>query len=83
MGKNKLYHLIYKLNRRGHVNISVYNVRGERVRLLKNKVQEIGRHEQPWDGKNESGRFVSTGLYLVSINTAEFDDIRKVLIYYK
>ncbi len=76
----KQFHLIFKLNRRCFVNVSVYNVRGERVSLLQNGIMDIGRQEIPWDGKNDTGKIVSMGLYLVVVHSAEFGDIRKVLI---
>jgi len=72
--------LIYKLNNKSHVNISVYNIRGELVRQLKNAVVEPGKHSVVWDGRNEYGKRVSPGLYLVIIHTAEYGDIRKVVV---
>lgn len=72
--------IIYKLNRQSFVNISVYNVRGELIAQLKNEVQEAGKYVAVWDGKNQAGRSVSMGLYLVNIQTAEYGDIRKVIV---
>ncbi|MBU1077100.1 MAG: hypothetical protein KKH98_07400 [Spirochaetes bacterium] len=73
-------YLIYKLNRKTFVNISVYNVRGEMVRTLKNAPMDIGKHSIEWDGKNDNGSIVSMGLYLVNIQTAEYGDTRKVIV---
>jgi len=74
------YYLIYKLTRRSHVNVSIYNVRGELVRQLKNEVEDIGKHVVKWDGKNEDGEYVAMGLYLVIIQSSEFGEIRKVIV---
>jgi len=77
---NEKYHLIYKLNRKSFVDISIFNIRGELVRKLKHEVQDIGKYEVEWDGTNDNGDFVSMGLYLVNIQTAEYGDIRKVIV---
>lgn len=74
------YSLIYRLTRRSHVNVSIYNVRGELVRQLKNEVEDIGKYVVEWDGKNENGEYVATGLYLVIIQSSEFGEIRKVIV---
>jgi hypothetical protein len=74
------YKLIYKLNRQNFVNISVYNVRGELVTQLKNQQEDVGKYVVIWDGRNQAGKLVAMGLYLVNIQTAEFGDIRKVIV---
>jgi len=74
------YYLIYKLNRRSHINVSVYNVSGELVKELKNGVEDIGKYVVKWDGKNEDGEYVAMGLYLVIIQSNEFGEIRKVIV---
>lgn len=74
------YYLIYKLSRRSHVNISVFNVRGELVKQLKNEVEDIGKYVVEWDGKNENGEYVAMGLYLVLLQSSEFGEIRKVIV---
>ncbi|MBN1897879.1 MAG: hypothetical protein JW827_03795 [Spirochaetes bacterium] len=74
------YAVIYKLNRGSHVNISIYNIRGELVRNLKNEQQPLGKHVVKWDGKNDDGETVAVGLYLVVLQSNEFGDIRKVIV---
>lgn len=78
--KGEKYHLIYKLNRKSFVNISIFSIRGELVRQLKHEVQDIGRWEVEWDGKNDTKKPVAMGLYLINIETAEYGDIRKVIV---
>lgn len=74
------YYLIYKLSRRSHVNVSVFNVRGELVRQLKNEVEDIGKYVVEWDGKNDRGEYVAMGLYLVILQSSEFGEVRKVIV---
>ncbi len=78
--EKKQFHLIFKLNRRCFVNVSVYNVRGERITVLQNGIMDIGKQFVRWSGRNDSGKPVSMGLYLVVLHSAEFGDVRKVLV---
>jgi len=45
------------------VKLTIYDVRGRVVRRLSNEHFEAGRHEVPWDGKNDAGDDVSSGIY--------------------
>jgi len=49
--------------RAGDVSLKVFNVRGELVRSLVDGVLEAGPHSIVWDGRNESGARVSSGVY--------------------
>jgi len=52
------------------VNLSIYNVRGERVRVLVDEVRAAGRHEVAWDGNDDHGRGVSSGTYIARIKSS-------------
>jgi len=71
--------IIYTLYRSSFVNVTVYNLRGEVIRILRNETLGIGRHTDMWDGKNEYGKEVSPGLYFIYVTTSEYGGIRKIL----
>jgi hypothetical protein len=54
----------YGLPKQSHVTLEVFNLRGERVRLLTNGVQEPGHHAVRWDGTDAAGQRVGSGVYL-------------------
>ncbi len=74
------YHIIYNISRNSFVNISVYNIRGELVKQLKNQSEPFGRYSVEWDGRNEENSLVSMGLYLVVVSTEDYNEIRKVVV---
>ena len=47
------------------VRLEVYSPSGARVRGLAVQAFEAGRHAVPWDGRDDSGRKVSPGVYFV------------------
>jgi len=53
--------------------VTIYNIAGEKIRVLDEEGSEILRYRRAafWDGKDEKGRKVSTGIYLFIIETIE------------
>jgi len=62
------------------VNLSIYNVRGERVRVLVDEVRGAGRHEVAWDGADDHGRSVSSGTYIARIQSSAGVQNRKMVL---
>jgi len=61
-----------------HVSLRVYNVLGEGVRTLADRPYEAGRHRISWDGRDDVGKPVSSGIYLYQIQAGDFIDTRKM-----
>ncbi len=55
----------YSLAERGHVGIVVYDVAGRRVKALIDEVQDGGRYGIPWDGRNDDGVVLASGVYFI------------------
>jgi flagellar hook assembly protein FlgD len=45
------------------VSIRVYDVSGQLVRTLVDEFTTTGRHDAVWDGRNNNGETVTTGVY--------------------
>lgn len=52
------------------IELSVFNIKGQKIRTLVNNILEKGNHSIVWDGKSESGKTVSSGVffYRLSVN---------------
>jgi hypothetical protein len=55
------------------VTLTLYNVRGQEIRRLKDGVALPGYHRVHWDGRDSRGRAVSTGIYLCRISVKNPD----------
>jgi Leucine-rich repeat (LRR) protein len=53
------------------VNISIYNMLGQKVKVLKNIIQQVGTHKVQWDGKDEYGNQNTSGIYICHIKAGE------------
>ncbi|NNF59384.1 MAG: hypothetical protein HKN04_14205 [Rhodothermaceae bacterium] len=57
----------YTLARPGSVALRVYNLLGQRVRTLVDAVRPSGEHTVMWDGRNDAGDPVASGIYLYAL----------------
>ena len=75
----------YHLANSGDVQISIYNSRGTIIRQLKLGHQHDGYYTDKnraayWDGKNETGEPVASGIYFYQLQTQNASQLRKMLI---
>lgn len=59
--------ILYDLASGGHIVIRVYNIQGRCIRELVNEARPAGPHEVIWDGRDDAGRDVGTGIYFYRI----------------
>lgn len=59
----------YTVPRNEHVTINVYNIQGQLVKTLENGVKKAGNHLVNWDGRNNAGTKVKSGLYFYQLKT--------------
>ncbi|MFQ5640478.1 MAG: SBBP repeat-containing protein [bacterium] len=62
-----------------HVNVSIYNVRGQMVKNLIASQFVPGQYSVTWNGRDESGKLVSSGLYFYRIQAGSQVQSRKML----
>ncbi len=61
----------YLIPARGNVAVRVYDLQGALVRELLREAQDAGRHEVVWDGRNDGGAPVASGVYLCAVSCGE------------
>ncbi|MEW6412732.1 MAG: M20/M25/M40 family metallo-hydrolase [Candidatus Zixiibacteriota bacterium] len=70
----------YQLPRAGKVNLTVFNLLGQKVRTLVDEQQSAGTQKVNWDGANDAGHKVATGLYLYRLQVGDHAESRKMLL---
>ncbi len=78
--KGELVYINFVLDKAEKVNVTVYNLSGNPVKVLFNKTGVPGLNEVTWNGKNKKGRLVSRAVYYVLIKIGKERYTRKVLI---
>ncbi len=61
----------YTLHAPSHVKIEIFNALGQRVRQLIDADEPAGVLSRTWDGKNDQGVLVASGMYIVRLKTTE------------
>lgn len=64
----------YQLPNESQVSLSIYNLQGYLIRSLVSSKQDAGYYKTFWDGLNNAGESVSSGMYLIMINASSRED---------
>jgi|GEM_PF-4968024 len=72
--------IVYSLPEAGRVRLTVYNALGQEVRTLVDEARGPGRHAIRWDGRDEAGREVSSGVYLYRMEVGGFSQVHKMIL---
>jgi len=62
------------------VTVSIYNTMGQRIRRLVEGEQQVGYHRVVWDGRDDTGQCVASGLYLCRMISGDFSASRKLVL---
>ena len=70
----------YAIPIESRVRIAVYDLNGRLVRVLVDEVRPPGEHDAVWDGRNEKGLFVGSGVYFCRMEAGSFNETRKLVV---
>ncbi len=73
-------HISFSLPAKSEVTLSVYNVLGQHVKALASGAFEAGTHEVVWDGTNDSGENVTSGIYLYRLEAGDYLETKKMVL---
>jgi hypothetical protein len=62
------------------VSLKIYNIMGQVVRTLKDEIMPAGYHEVVWNGTNQNGNRVSSGVYFYKLETDKFSETKKMIM---
>jgi immune inhibitor A len=63
-----------------HVRLEVFNILGQQVRVLADRLFDVGTHESKWDGRDDAGRTVGSGVYFYRMSGGVPGEVRKMLL---
>ena len=73
-------HIQYILPQKRKVNLAIYDILGNQVKVLVNDIQEAGKKEVVWGGTNMKNQRVSSGIYFYRLQTDEFIETKRMLL---
>ncbi len=66
----------FHISKPGKVNVAVYNLMGSQVATLVDRELEIGCYNTSWNGRDETGNTLASGVYTYKIDTSSFVDAK-------
>jgi hypothetical protein len=69
----------YQLPRTVHVSLKVYDIAGRLVKTLVNEEKKAGYFRTQWDGKDNSGRRIASGVYFYRLKAGDYEKTRKMV----
>jgi hypothetical protein len=70
----------FKLHQSARVNLTIYDINGRKIRNIISGQMPAGIHSRRWDGRNNNGYVVSTGVYIYQIEATS--DIPKAISFF-
>ncbi len=70
----------YALPKAGNARLEIFNVLGQRVKLLQDGSVTSGQHQATWDGSDDGGHAVAAGIYLYRLTQGGFTESRKMVL---
>jgi flagellar hook assembly protein FlgD len=69
----------FSLPRSGAVTLRILDITGREVRTLVSQVMTQGEQLAKWDGRNNQGELVPTGIYLYQLKTADIQEAQRLV----
>jgi hypothetical protein len=72
--------IAFGLNKDDHVSLRIYDVKGRLVRVVVDEQRKANRYERTWDGRDQSGRLLASGIYFYKLTTSDFSETKKMVL---
>ncbi|MBN2829892.1 MAG: M6 family metalloprotease domain-containing protein [Candidatus Cloacimonetes bacterium] len=72
--------IAYNLNTSSNVELSIYNILGKKVKTLVNSTQPAGNHNIIWNGSDDNGNALSSGVYFYKLQAGTYTKTRKMIL---
>lgn len=70
----------FDIPRPGHVQLAIYNLLGQQVRTIVDNQLATGSYRRDWDGRDESGTAVASGIYFARLITSDYVGTTKMML---
>ncbi|MBN1466166.1 hypothetical protein JXA02_10410 [candidate division KSB1 bacterium] len=70
----------FAMQRASHVALDIFNIRGQKIKTLVNDFKSAGEHHICWDGRDEAGAAVASGIYLYELFIDDWRVMKKMTL---
>ena len=72
--------IAYQIPEPGQVKLTVYNMLGQEVRTLVDTPMDAGAYTVSWDGRDNQGHRIASGVYMYRMEAGGFSQVRRMLL---
>ena len=76
---NPITTIRYDLSEDGPVSIIIYDLMGREIKTLVKQVSAPGRYSVNWNGRNQFGKQIASGMYFYRMETPKFQSVKKLI----
>ena len=77
---NSQTNIEYQVPNQSIIKLEIYNILGQKIRALVNQEKAPGNYSVSWDGKNDYGYSVNSGIYFIKFISDNFTDTKKMTL---
>lgn len=70
----------FRIPQTSEVSLVIYNVLGQKVRTLVNERMKPGSYQVVWDGRNDAGHQLGSGIYIYRFRAGDFSKVMKMIL---
>lgn len=70
----------YEVPRESFVSLKIYGILGNEIATLEEGYKKQGYYSVQWNGRNQAGREVASGIYLVRLQAGTFLEVKKMIL---
>ncbi|MCK4652932.1 MAG: T9SS type A sorting domain-containing protein, partial [Candidatus Cloacimonetes bacterium] len=67
-------------NTEKNTKLTIYNIKGQKVKTLLNEKLDAGTHQVVWNGKDENGKSVTSGIYFYKLKAGNYISTKKMIL---
>jgi len=75
-----LTNISFSIMEAGNVTLEVYNLRGQLIKTLVKGARETGDYTSTWDGTDDTGKSVTSGVYFYKMKTSNYTATKKMIL---
>ena len=77
---NPLTNITYDIKSNSHVKVNIANIKGNHIRYLINEYQFSGTHSVLWNGRDDNGNPVPSGIYFYTMTVNKYRKSNKMIL---
>jgi len=70
----------YSLKENSKISLNIYNIKGQKVKQLVSDYLSVGQHSVVWNGKDDNGKSVSSGIYFYKLKTGNYEETKRMVL---